>query len=80
VPPGEGWSTEPTEIFELILKADELLKYATEDKAAVRAGQARELLDEARREAGAIGNDQLVEQAERRLADLATMPGDTPDG
>jgi hypothetical protein len=71
---------EPPEIFELILKADDLLKYATEDKAAVRAGQARELLDQARREAAAIGNDQLVEQAERRLADLATMLGETRDG
>jgi hypothetical protein len=71
---------EPPEIFDLILKADDLLKYATEDKAAVRAGQARELLDQARREADAIGNDQLVEQAERRLADLATMLGETRDG
>ena len=80
MPPGEGWSTEPTEIFELILKADELLKYATEDKAAVRAAQTRKLLEQARREAAAIRNDQLVEQAERRLADLATMPGEMPDG
>jgi threonine aldolase len=71
---------EPPEIFELILRADDLLKYATEDKAAVRAGQARELLAQARREAAAIGNDQLVEQAERRLADLATMLGETPEG
>ena len=64
---------EPSEIFELIIKADERLKYATPDKADLRAGQARELLTQARREAEAIGNAGLVEQAERRLADLDAL-------
>jgi hypothetical protein len=63
------------EIFELILKADDALKYATEEKIAARSRQAREYLTEARDEALAIGNQGLVEQAERRLADLESLPG-----
>lgn len=61
---------EPKEIFDLIVKADEALKYATEEKAAARARQARDLLNRARDEALAIDNQALVEQADRRLADL----------
>jgi hypothetical protein len=64
---------EPREIFELIIKADERLKYATPDKADTRAQQARELLTQARDEAAAIDNDPLVQQAERRLADLDAL-------
>jgi hypothetical protein len=64
---------EPKEIFELIIKADEALKYATADKVAARSKQARDYLDQAVREAKAIGNEGLVEQAERRLADLDTI-------
>jgi hypothetical protein len=66
---------DPKEIFELIVKADEALKYATEEKAAARAAQARRWLLEARDEATAIGNDALIEQAERRLADLDRIAG-----
>ncbi len=66
---------EPNEIFELIIKADEKLKYATPDKADLRAGQALDLLTQARREAEAIGNAALVEQADRRLADLDALGG-----
>jgi len=61
---------EPSEIFELIIKADEKLKYATEQNAAQRRGQAVELLVQARDAAREVGNEQLVEQAETRLADL----------
>jgi hypothetical protein len=61
---------EPREIFELIVKADEKLKYATAGKQDVRREQARELLRRARAEAEAIGNDSLVQQADTRLADL----------
>ncbi|HET9332569.1 MAG TPA: hypothetical protein VFQ21_03185 [Gemmatimonadota bacterium] len=61
---------EPQEIFELIVKADEKLKYATAGKQDVRRGQARELLLQARSEAEAIGNEALVQQADTRLADL----------
>jgi hypothetical protein len=64
---------EPKEIFELIVSADEALKYATEEKAAARVRQARELLARAKAEALAIGNQPLVEQAERRLADLDAL-------
>jgi hypothetical protein len=62
------------DIFELILKADDALKYATEDKIPARARQARGFLTQARDEARAIGNENLVEQAERRLADLESLP------
>jgi hypothetical protein len=64
------------EIFELIIKADEKLKYATEDKRGTRSSQARQLLEQARDEARAIGNEALVEQAERRLSDLQTLGGE----
>ena len=61
---------EPSEIFELIVKADERLKYAHEDNAGLRAQQARDLLVQARDAAQEIGNQGLVDQAETRLADL----------
>ena len=66
---------EAKEIFELIIKADEKLKYATEDKAGTRTRQARELLQQAKDEARAIGNQALVDQAARRLADLDALSG-----
>ena len=65
---------EPQEIFELIIKADEKLKYAHEDNAGVRAAQARELLERARAAAVEIGNDALVAQVDTRLADLPAEP------
>jgi hypothetical protein len=69
----------PDEIFELIVKADEKIKYATAGKGDVRAQQAADLLAEAIREAEAIGNDGLVQQARVRLADLeALMTGGGP--
>jgi hypothetical protein len=61
---------EPREIFELIVKADEKLKYATAGKQDVRRDQARELLRQARAAAAEIGNDALVQQADTRLGDL----------
>jgi hypothetical protein len=61
---------EPKEIFELVIKADERLKYATTNNIGKRREQARDLLLRARSEAEAIGNEQLVAQAEQRLADL----------
>jgi hypothetical protein len=64
-------SLQPNEIFELIVKADERLKYATADKTGTRTQQARDLLTQARDAARAIGNEQLVQQAELRLSDLA---------
>ena len=61
---------EPNEIFELIIKADEKLKYAKSGREDVRHQQAVDLLKQARAEAEAIGNDALVGQADTRLADL----------
>jgi hypothetical protein len=61
---------EPREIFELIIRADEKLKYAHEDNAGVRRQQARDLLEQARTAAVEIGNQALVQQVETRLADL----------
>jgi hypothetical protein len=59
------------EIFELIVKADEKLKYATAEKSDARRAQARDLLTQALDAARQIGNDALVQQAELRLSDLA---------
>ncbi|MGZ5352148.1 MAG: hypothetical protein ACXWYN_03490 [Actinomycetota bacterium] len=61
---------DPKEIFDLIIKADEKLKYATTGKQDVRRDQARALLLQAREEALGIGTDALVQQADTRLADL----------
>ena len=65
---------DPKEIFELIVKADEKLKYATSGKTDVRKQQARDILLQARTAAVEIGNDALVQQAETRLADLGDLP------
>lgn len=65
---------DPKEIFELIIKADEKLKYARSGKEDVRRTQARDLLEQARAAAAEIGNDALVQQADTRLADLAEGP------
>ena len=67
---------EPKEIFELIVKADEALKYARDDKLAARTQQARRHLEQALAEARAIGNQALVEQAQRRLTDLGQLEMD----
>lgn len=66
---------EANEIFGLIVKADEKLKYAKPERGDVRAQQAADLLQEALREAEAIGNDGLVQQAKVRLADLDALLG-----
>jgi hypothetical protein len=70
---------EPREIFDLIVKADESLKYATAEKAEPRRRRARQFLERARDEATAIGNDALVRQAEQRLADLDALEASRPE-
>ena len=70
---------EAREIFELILKADDALKYSTEDKLAARSKQAHDLLVKARDQARLIGNEGLVKQAEQRLADLQALSGGAED-
>ncbi len=67
---GEGTPMQPKEIFELIVKADEKLKYATDEKSDARRRQAKDLLTQALDAARGIGNDALVQQAELRLSDL----------
>ncbi len=67
---GEGVPKQPNEIFELIVKADEKLKYATAEKSDARRRQAKDLLTQALEAAREIGNEALVQQAELRLADL----------
>jgi hypothetical protein len=61
---------QPNEIFELIVKADEKLKYATAERTDARRMQAVDLLNRALEAAREIGNEGLVQQAELRLADL----------
>jgi hypothetical protein len=64
----------PAEIFDLIIKADEKLKYSNEANMELRRSQAIELLLQARTEAQAAGVEQLVQQAETRLTDLGVDP------
>ena len=71
----EALPTQPNEIFELIIKADEKLKYATAERGDARAEQARALLERAREAAKAISNDALISQAETRLSDLDAAAG-----
>jgi hypothetical protein len=66
---------DPKEIFELIIKADERLKYATDANRETRERQARELLDQALAAAREIDNAALIGQAEQRLTDLRAGPG-----
>lgn len=63
-------NTDPDAIFEMIVKADEKLKYATTANDDVRRQQAVALLKEAVEAARGIGNESLVRQAETRLADI----------
>jgi hypothetical protein len=65
---------QPNEIFELIIKADEKLKYATSGREDARRQQAVDLLRQARAAAEEIGNDALVRQVDTRLADLGETP------
>ena len=61
---------EPNEIWELLVKADDLVKYATEERRAARTAQATELVTRALAEAEALGDAPLAEQARTRLRDL----------
>ena len=63
---------DPKDIFELIIKADEKLKYATDANRELRTQQAVDLLVQARDAAKDAGNEQLVQQAETRLSDLGS--------
>ena len=61
-------------IFDLLVRADERVKYARSGDAAAAARAARELLERARDAARAAALPDLVAQAELRLADLPPAP------
>jgi glycogen debranching enzyme len=64
----------PNEIFDLIIKADEKLKYANDQNRPVRERQAKELLVQALEAAREARNEALIAQAEQRLSDLGMPP------
>lgn len=76
LPRSDGGLTrvDPKEIFELIIKADEKLKYATDANRETREHQAKELLLQALEAAREAGNAALVAQTEQRLTDLGMPP------
>jgi len=66
---------DPGDIWQLILKADERLKYSAGGADPRRREQAAGFLLEALMEAEAAGNEALAVQARTRLADLDHAPG-----
>lgn len=67
------------DIWQLILKADERLKYSAGGADPRRREQAAGFLLEALTEAEAAGDVALAEQARRRLADLDHLGTDGPE-
>jgi hypothetical protein len=66
--------TTPQEVWALIERADELVKYASNRDPAAGYAQARETLERAAEAARSVpGAERLVEQAARRLDDLAKL-------
>ena len=56
---------DPKEIFELIIKADEKLKYATDANRELARARRATLLEQARDAAREIGNEALVSRPRR---------------
>ncbi len=66
--------TTPQEIWALIERADERVKYASNRDSQAAYGQARELLERAAAAAKRVpGASKLEEQAQIRLTDLAKL-------
>ena len=64
----------PQEVWALIERADELVKYAQNRDPATAYAQARTTLERAADAAGKVaGAEKLAEQAQKRLADLAKL-------
>ncbi len=64
----------PREIWALIERADERVKYASNRDEKTAYGQARELLEKAAAAAETVpGAEKLSEQAQIRLTDLAKL-------
>jgi hypothetical protein len=73
VPMAES-SSDPGRVWDLIRRADDLVKYAPNRDPDVARGQAREILEEAARQAAALpdrgAGEALERQARIRLDDL----------
>ena len=68
----------PAEVWALIERADELIKYASNRDPAAAYAQAREILDRAAAAAREVpGAQQLETQARRRIDDLAALEAQT---
>lgn len=65
---------DEAQIWELIVKADERLKYSGGGRAELRREQAAGFLLEALQNAEAGGHEKLAEQARTRLSDLDETP------
>jgi len=66
--------TTPQEVWALIERADELVKYAQNRDPATAYAQARSTLERAAEAARTVaGAEKLEEQAARRLADIAKL-------
>ncbi len=70
----EDVPSTPQEIWALIERADELVKYAQNRDPATAYAQARATLERAADAARSVsGAEKLAEQAEKRLGDLAKL-------
>jgi hypothetical protein len=71
--------TDPNEVWQLIKRADDLVKYSANRDPAVARKQARKVLDEAARAAEALPDRQAGEalggQVRTRLEDLDRLEG-----
>ena len=71
-------TTDPGRVWDLIRRADDLVKYGSNRDPAVAGAQAREILERAIREASSLRDRQageaLERQARRRLEDIGGEP------
>jgi hypothetical protein len=72
-----GEPTEASVVWDMIRRADDLVKYAPNRDPATAHAQARQQLERARDAAGSVGDRQVAEalsaQIRRRLEDLDRM-------
>ena len=72
-----GEPTEASAVWDMIRRADDLVKYAPNRDPATAHAQARQQLERARDAAGSVGDPQVAEalsaQIRRRLDDLDRM-------
>jgi hypothetical protein len=69
-------ATEPGRVWDLIRRADDLVKYGSNRDPAVARAQAREILERAVRDASSLSDrragEMLERQARQRLHDLGS--------